>query len=375
MLKGQDDICGNNIMKNITLFILKIPDFIYAPVLYFLWVTALLLIKRVIFGRIEKYAARTHSKLDDIFLGAMNLPLVLLIFASGIFILERFSPLIGDTGLFQYLLVGLKTTAVVAIIIFMDRLLNNLIQMYSGKVELLKTSGGVVRIILRILVISVGVLILLDSFGVSITPILASLGIGSLAVALALQPTLENFFSGIQIVIDKPIQVGQFIKLDSGEEGYVAKVGWRSTWIRMLPNNVVVIPNKLLINSRVLNYYYPEKELAVLVQVGVHYGSDLKHVEKVTCEVGKEIMKEIQGGVPEFDPFIRYHTFNAFSIDFTVILRGKEFVDNYLIKHEFIKRLHERYKKEGIVIPYPIRALNYEQETGLKVPSPLRGEG
>lgn len=124
----------------------------------------------------------------------------------------------------------------------------------------------------------------------------------------------------------------------------------------------MVIPNKALVNSKVLNYYYPEQELAVLVQVGVHYESDLKHVEKVTCEVGKEVMKEVQGGVPEFDPFIRYHTFNDFSIDFTVILRAKEFVDNYLIKHEFIKRLHERYNKEGIVIPYPIRAINETQE-------------
>ena len=183
-----------------------------------------------------------------------------------------------------------------------------------------------------------------------------------MAVALALQPTLENFFSGIQIVIDKPIKVGQFIKLDSGEEGYVQRVGWRSTWVRMLPNNVVVMPNKVLVSSKILNYYYPQKEMAVLVQVGVHYDSDLKHVEKVTCEVAKEIMKEVKGGVPEFDPFIRYHTFNDFSIDFTVILRAKEFVDNYLIKHEFIKRLHQRYRKEGINIPYPIRAVNYSQE-------------
>jgi small-conductance mechanosensitive channel len=102
--------------------------------------------------------------------------------------------------------------------------------------------------------------------------------------------------------------------------------------------------------------------MAVLINVGVHYNSDLKKVEKITCEVGREVMREITGGVPEFAPFIRYHTFGDFSIDFTVILRAKEFVDQYLVKHEFVKRLHERYAKEGIIIPYPIRALNYEQE-------------
>ena len=130
----------------------------------------------------------------------------------------------------------------------------------------------------------------------------------------------------------------------------------------MLPNNVVLIPNNKLAQSIITNYYQPQPELAVLVQVGVHYDSDLEHVEKVTIEVAKEVMREVPGGVPEFEPFIRYHTFGDFSINFTVILRAKEFVDNYLIKHEFIKRLHKRYQKEGIVIPYPIRALNFDQE-------------
>ena len=146
------------------------------------------------------------------------------------------------------------------------------------------------------------------------------------------------------------------------------KIGWRSTWVRMLPNNVVVIPNNVLVNSKVLNYYYPQTEMAVLVQVGVHYDSDLENVEKVTIEVGEEVLKTVQGGVPEFKPFIRYHTFNDFSIDFTVILRVKEFVDNYLIKHEFIKRLHKRFNEEGIIIPYPIRTLDWNEGSGpLKV--------
>ncbi|MFH1782613.1 MAG: mechanosensitive ion channel domain-containing protein [Candidatus Omnitrophota bacterium] len=349
-------------MNEITIFNITVPAFIYAPVVYFLWVSLFLVIKKIVFVRIERFAKKTKSNLDDIILGALNFPLVLMIFVSGFFVIERISPINLGTDLTKYLIVGVKTTTIVAIMLFLDKLSTNLIINYSGKIDILKTSGGVARGFVRIVVVGLGLLILLDSFGVSITPLLASLGIGSLAVALALQPTLENLFAGIQLIVDKPIKVGQFIKLDSGEEGYVHKVGWRSTWVRMLPNNVVVIPNKQLVSSKILNYYYPETEMAVLVQVGVHYDSDLKHVEKVTIEVGKETLKEVQGGVPEFDPFIRYHTFNDFSIDFTVILRAKEFVDNYLIKHEFIKRLHERYKKEGIVIPYPIRAINKTQE-------------
>ena len=130
----------------------------------------------------------------------------------------------------------------------------------------------------------------------------------------------------------------------------------------MLPNNMVLVPNDKLNKSIITNYCLPDKEIAVLVNMGVHYNSDLKKVRQVTVEVAKEVMKDVPGGVPGFEPFIRYHTFGDFSVNFTVILRAKEFVDQYLIKDQFIERLHERYSKEGIIIPYPIRAINYQQE-------------
>jgi small-conductance mechanosensitive channel len=90
----------------------------------------------------------------------------------------------------------------------------------------------------------------------------------------------------------------------------------------MLPNNIIVVPNSKLVHSNITNYYLPEKELAVLVQVGVHYESDLEKVKRVTCDVAKEVLQTVASGVSSFEPFIRYHTFNQSSIDFTVILRG-----------------------------------------------------
>jgi small-conductance mechanosensitive channel len=349
-------------MNSITVFNIEISAWIYAPVVYLVWVSVLLAIKKLLFNRIRRWVGRTKTRIDDVILNALNLPLTLLVFVSGILVLERIAQLGEDAVLTRYFFIAFRAVAIVAVIIFFDRLLRGLVYHYAGRIELLKASRGIAQGIVRVVVLGLGLLILLDSFGISITPLVASLGIGSLAVALALQPTLENFFSGVQILVDKPIMVGQFIKLDSGEEGYVEKIGWRSCWVRMLPNNTVVIPNKILVSSKILNYYYPQQEMAVLVQVGVHYGSDLEYVEKVTIEVGEEVMKEVAGGVADFKPFIRYHTFNSSSIDFTVILRCREFVDNYLIKHEFIKRLHKRYEEAGIVIPFPIRAVNFSQE-------------
>ena len=349
-------------MEDMNVFGFQVSAWIVIPVVYFLWVTLFLICKRILYKYIQKLTEKTKTKIDDVFINAADIPLLLIIFTSGGVVVERMIPVTADVEMTRYFLIAFKAATILAVVLFADKLINGLIRTYANKVDILKSSGGIAQGIVRIIVISLGLLILLDSFGVSITPIVASLGISSLAVALALQPTLENFFSGIQLVIDKPIKVGQFIQLESGEEGYVHKIGWRSTWIRMLPNNVVVMANKNLVGSKIINYYYPSKDLAVLVQVGVHYESDLEHVERVTIEVGRETMKEVTGGVPEFDPFIRYHTFDDFSINFTVILRAQEFVDNYLIKHEFIKKLHKRYAKEGIVIPYPIAALNYGQE-------------
>lgn len=349
-------------MQQINIFGITVSAGIVIPVACFVWITILLLIKKHIFVIIKKLVGKTETKLDDVFIQSVDFPATLLIFASGGALVERMIPLATNNELTTYFLIGFKAAVIIAVVLFFDKLFNGLIQAYSGRAEILKTSGGIARGFVRVIVISLGLLILLDSFGVSVTPVLASLGVGSLAVALALQPTLENFFSGIQLITDKPIKIGHFVKLESGEEGYVHKIGWRSTWVRMLPNNVVVIPNKVIVNSKVINYHYPQKELSVLVQVGVHYDSDLEHVERVTIEVAKETLNDVEGGVDDFDPFIRYHTFDDSSINFSVILRAKEFVDSYSVKHTFIKKLHKRYAQEGINIPYPIRAINHAQE-------------
>jgi small-conductance mechanosensitive channel len=130
----------------------------------------------------------------------------------------------------------------------------------------------------------------------------------------------------------------------------------------MLANNLVLVPNAKLAQAIVVNHHLPSHELAVLVEVGVDYASDLRHVERVVTEVGRQVMSDVSGGVSTFEPFIRYHTFADSSINFTVILRAKEFVDQYLIKHEFVKRLHTRFNHEGIVIPFPVRTIAHRPE-------------
>ena len=169
-----------------------------------------------------------------------------------------------------------------------------------------------------------GALIILNGLGISIAPILATLGVGGLAVALALKDTLSNFFAGFHIVATKQIRVGDYLKLDSGEEGYVHDISWRTTVIRTLAGNLVLVPNAKLTEMIVTNYTLQERGMAVTVGMGVHYTSDLAKVERVACEVAAEVMREVPGGVPDFVPFIRYHTFGESGINFSVILRVED---------------------------------------------------
>ncbi|HID65000.1 MAG TPA: mechanosensitive ion channel family protein [Anaerolineae bacterium] len=340
------------------------------PIVAMLCTSTLFLIKKLIFRKIYRVTQKTKLKLDDILVASLKRPLSLIILATGVVILETILPLSPEWD--KAIIPFFKLTVIVSFIFFLDHFLRGLTETYGATVDFVATSKGIIKGLIRGILIGIGVMIILDAIGVSITPLLASLGIGSLAVALALQDTLSNFFSGIYTMVDKPVRVGDFIKLETGEEGYVTDVGWRNTRIRMLPNNTVIIPNSKLVGSVITNYYLPEPAMAVLVQVGVHYDSDLKHVERVTCEVAKKIMQTIPGGVPEFEPFIRYHTFSDSSINFTVIMRAKKFVDNYLVKHEFIKALHARYKEEGIVIPYPLRTLDIPMETIEALKQPVK---
>ncbi|MBN1871113.1 MAG: mechanosensitive ion channel family protein [Candidatus Omnitrophica bacterium] len=319
-----------------------------------------LILRKIIFTSLARWAKKTNTQADDIIINELNRPFILWCLIIGLFFASQVSTLAP-----QWIDIVVKIIVVLGILsvtVFLARTSISLISMPNGRLRRYLPESTLTQSLVKIFIYAFGILMILNTLGISIAPILTAFGLGGLAVALALQDTLSNLFAGFYITLSKQIRVGDFVKLESGEEGYVVDIGWRATRVRMLPNNVVLIPNSKLAQSVITNYYFPETELAVLVQVGVHYDSDLEHVERVTIEVGEEVMREVKGGVPEFTPFIRYHTFSDFSINFTVILRAKEFVDNYLIKHEFIKRLHKRYKEEGITIPYPIHALNYTQE-------------
>lgn len=315
------------------------------------------IVREALFKRLTRLAGNTNTQIDDIIIAATKEPFIVWCLILGTYFALEVSQLpVELVDIAQKTMVIL---AIASVTFALASISSGLLTTYSARLQSALPVTSLTQNIARIIILCVGALIILSTLGISITPILATLGVGGLAVALALQETLSNLFSGFHIVMARQIKLGDYLKLESGEEGYVVDINWRTTKIKMLPNNIVLVPNSKMAHAIVTNYYLPDREMAVLVNMGVDYGSDLKKVEAVTCEVAEEVMKEVTGGVPDFKPFIRYSNFGDFSINFTVIMRAREFVDQYLIKHEFIKKVHERYEKEGIIIPYPIRTINY----------------
>ena len=314
-----------------------------------------ILFNRIVLRSSSKLSARTAWEWDNVLTNALSGFPLFWGFIGGLYGVIVYAPLTESQ--FDIGTKVLIVLLILSITIVIGRVATGIGLGYTRKKEGGFPSATILSNLTRALVYVLGLLTIFYSFGINITPALTALGIGGLAVALALQDTLSNFFAGLQIVVSKQISNGDYIKLTSGEEGYVSDITWRNTTLRTLPNNMVIIPNSKLASEIFTNHYLPEKETAVLMQVGVSYDSDLSKVEKVTIDVACEVMSEVAGAAPDFQPFIRYHTLGDFSINFSVILRGKEFTDQYLIKHEFIKRLHDRYRKEQIEIPFPVRSV------------------
>ncbi|MFZ2070783.1 MAG: mechanosensitive ion channel family protein [Halobacteriota archaeon] len=298
-----------------------------------------------------RLAEKTKTELDNMILKLLEKPVFWIILLSGFHIaIKSFEPLstymefVDKIFMIFAILIGLYVGI---------KVVGGFVWWYARREErVYKTFAGVKNLVNVFIYIS-AILLVLHTLGYNITALAAGLGIAALTVALALQPTLSNFFAGIYITAERSMRIGDYIELENGLAGYVEEIGCRSTKIRTLPNNIVVIPNSKLAESIVTDYYTPDKEMAVVIPCGVSYASDLDNVERVTIEVAKQILKDVEGGVQNFEPFIRYNKFGNSNIEFNVILRVKEFTNKFLITHEFMKELKKAYDKEGIEIAYP----------------------
>jgi len=307
------------------------------------------------------WASKTKWLIDDFLVGAFKGLLLPFFIVTSFYLSTYFIP-----DLHSIQIVSNKicfSIAAFIITLFIARFLSKVIKHFSSTAEV-PLPSTLLSNLSSVIIFIIGTLVTLQTFGISITPILTTLGIGGLAVALALQDTLANLFSGLYILLSKQVHVGDLVKLDSGSEGYIHDITWRNTIIKTMSNNAIIIPNNKLSAAIITNYSRPTKEYTFTMDVGISYDSDLAAVEKITRDTVRDVLATTPGGVQEFDPIVRYHTFGESSINMTIVIRGVEFVSQFEIKNECIKKLHQRYREAGIVIPYPTQTIQLQKECG-----------
>jgi small-conductance mechanosensitive channel len=314
------------------------------------------LVEAVVVKRVHYLAEKTHFKWDDLVLRSFRGLATVWFGAAGAY----FALGVGELDP-QLLATGYSVLTVIAMgagVLAVMRLAGGAVESFSSQAAGVGHSPTLVVNLAMLAVGVMGAFLILQNLGVEITPLITALGIGGLAVALALQDTLGNLFAGVQIILTRMVRPKDYVRLSSGEEGWVSDVRARHTTIETFPDgNLLTVPNAVLASATVKNYTFPRKALWVSVGVGIDYSSDLDHAEEVALEVARNVLEDVEGGVQDEPPIMLYTAFGASSIDFDVRLRVRDFRSQAPVRHEFIKRLHKRFAAEGIEIPFPIRTV------------------
>lgn len=304
---------------------------------------------------LARLASRTKLKSDDLIVETIRKWVISWFVALGLFLgLRRIDM---DMRYHNWLENGLMIFYIFSATLILARVISGMLRIKATGTDTVIPSSSIIGNIVRGIIYILGLLIILQSQGISVAPILTALGVGGLAVALALQPTLSNLFAGLQIIASGKITHGDFVKLSSGEEGFIEDITWRSTTIRGDADHTIIVPNSKLADMIVTNFYLPTKELSFSIEIGISPDNDLERVEQVTKEVIRETLNASEGAVKDFEPLIRYFAVGDNRVNLRAILRVTEYSYRFPIRHEFIKRIHKRYRQEGIKMALPLQTV------------------
>jgi len=318
--------------------------------------------KRFIHASLVKVAKKSKWEGDDIFLKALESQIIFWFFLASLSIAAgeiKFADPVGNyiSKLLVVLLIGSITHASSKIII-------GLLNIWSNKQGKGFPSTVMFTNIVSIAIYLIGILIILDILEISIAPMLTALGVGGLAVSLALKDTLSDVFAGLHILLSKKVQPGDFIHIDSGEMGYVTNISWRNTTLLERTNNIIHIPNTKLSSAIIKNYDSNDPSFSVKIPFGVAYGTDLDQAERVALEVASNIQISLEETNKEYVPSVRIQLLGESSINMMAFFRCNKYGDQHTIIHQFIKKLHQRFDEERIEIPFPMRTVIQRNEKG-----------
>ncbi|MCI0788201.1 MAG: mechanosensitive ion channel [Chloroflexi bacterium] len=324
---------------------------------------------KVVFPLIIRFTKWTPTDLDSRLVRSARWPVSLGILVLGVYLALTLPLDLTDTQQARTDTVA-KVLAVVLGIFLVVGLLSKTVDWYLENLAG-KTQGIIdvklfplIRRVAVVFIYGLGALLVMDLLGINISPLIAGLGLGGLAVALAIQPTLANLFAGTYVMTEGVIATGDYIQLSDGIKGYVVEVGWRSTRIRDWRNNLVVVPNAKFAETIITNYQQPTPEVSVFLECGTSYDSDLYRVEEVCLEVMDEVIANEPMAVKDYGKYFAFDKFGESNVNFWLFIRATDRWGSFVVQSALMKLLHKRFKEEGIAINYPMRTLQFPEGWG-----------
>lgn len=308
----------------------------------------------ILLERLRRLAEKTSWEGDEVIFRTMKGVTLLWFTFMGAYISASYAPLDPLTS--NYVKKSLFIVGILMTTLFVSKLVSGFIRTYTEKISGRFPMTSIFTSVMRVFIYTIGGLIILQSLGISVTPVLTALGVGGLAVALALQDTLSNLFAGFHIIASKSIRPGDFVKLQSGEEGYIQDINWRATTVRYA-DHLIIIPNSKMASSIIVNFNLPETNTLVRVPFVINSNVNLKILEDIALDTARHIIATVPGCDQLTEPVVRFTGMDEFGIRVLVIFTTKEYDHQFPARSEFIKKLHENLIAKGLESYLPFRTV------------------
>lgn len=340
MLNFIDSYIQNSYLRALAVLII---------VFIFLRVTIFIIEKIIL-----RLTLKTKTDLDDLIVQKSSKPLTFIMFLFGINIALKELPL--TTTLLEDIS-KIVSSFIILAIAYLVYVVVDLVVIRAWKRFARKTKSDIddslvnlVHGIMKVILVIFSLLYLLDFWGIAITPFLAGIGIGGIAIAFALQSSLSNIFGGVSIIMDKSAKVGDLVYLDDGvTKGKIMSIGLRSTRIQTFDNEVVIVPNGVMANSKIQNIALPEPKVRVVIPFGVAYGSDIEKVKKVVLSE----IKKVKNLISDPEPSVKFLEMGNSSLNFKAFFYVDSFENRFNAQDEANTRIYNALSKNKIEIPFP----------------------
>ena len=350
----------------------KYPPEIAIPVFIVVAVVVAVLLELLIVFTARRITSKTRTTVDDAFAAGIPsiwrplMALVALQIVANVWFRTQEDEATGETRLTQmgrWVSQALMVLSVLVLTFCVTRVLLKMVDAWVADSPPRKTVGPTLKFVIKVGSLPMAILLSAESAGFSVTSIVAFASVPALAVGLALQDTLKNMFAGLQIVADQPIRVGDFVEVDKGTRGTVLEIGLRSTKIRSIDNNTIIIPNSIVAGAIVTNLDYQDRSYIQSLDVSVAYGTDSRRAQAVLEDELARAAREIDGVVVEPNA-VTLKQLGASSIDFSVFVRLRQWAGRMPIVTELYHRIYARLVAEGIEIPFPTQTVHLRQDPG-----------